>query len=313
MLILGFALGAGPQLSLPQTYPSRPVRVIVPFGAGGTPDAVARILSDKFAGRVGQPLIVENRPGGDSIIGFDAVAKAAPNGHTILFNTNAGITLLPHTRKSLPFDPLKDFVHVAQIAYFQYVFAANPSLPATNMAEVAPLSTKRKLSYGSSSEGQYVTGAMWRLATGADVLHVPYKTAAQATMDLLSGRVDMQVATPITLIPHFKSGKLKPLAVSGVKRAPILPDVPTMQESGFRDFESSFVYGFSAPTGTPSTIVKRLETETLALLEIPEVSEKLIALGAEPRPGTGEQFAAILRSDSEKWRDVLKRVGFKPE
>ena len=313
-MVAAASLAAVPP-ALSQVYPSKPVRLIVPFAGGGSPDAIARIVADKLSPRLGQPIIVENRAGADSIIGFDAVAKASPDGHTILFNTSGAIVLLPHTRKALPFDPANDFLHVAQLVYVQYAFAVNPSFPATNIAELIAFSRSKpgKVSYATASETAHVTGEMFRLATGADLLHVPYRVASQAVPDLLSGQIDMLIITFNSVMPHLKSGKLKVAMVSGDRRSPALPNVPTVRESGVRDFESSGIWGLSAPAKTPPAIVKKLGAEAIEVMRLPDVAEKLLGIGVDPRPAAGDQYAALLRADSERWRGVLQRIGFKPE
>ena len=186
-------------------------------------------------------MIVENRPGGDTIIGADAVAKAVPDGHTIFLTTSSTIAILPHTRKLLPYDPFKSFVHVAQIAYIQFVLAVNPSVPAASVAELVALARSRpgQLTYARGSESGHITAEMFKAATGTDIVHVPYKGSAPATTDLLSGQVSMMFTAIAGIVPYFNAKRLRPLAVSGEKRSPALPDVPTLSEAGVKDFESS--------------------------------------------------------------------------
>src|SRR5262245_47055808 len=262
-MVLTLGLAATPALSQP--YPSKPVRLVVPFGAGGSTDTVARILAQNLSERIGQPVIVENRPGGDTIIATEAVAKAPKDGYTILFSTS-GFALLPHTRKRLPFDSFKDFAHITQTAYVQYVFAVGPSVPATDLRALIALARSKpgELSYGSASEGGFITVEMFRLTTGTQLIHVPYKSAAQAAADVLGGQVSMMVATFAGLVPHFKAGRLKPLAVSGARRSPALPEVPTVAEAGVDGFESSSSWGISAPSGTPRDAVMKLNGEIRA-------------------------------------------------
>jgi len=298
-----------------QAYPSKPIRMVVPFGAGSGADSAARLIASKLGERFGQPLIVENRPGADSIIGTDAVAKAAADGHTILFSGCASITILPHTRKRLPYDPFKDFVHVVQAAYVQFVLAAGPSVSAANVADLMALARSRsgQLSYATASESAFITAEMFKHAAKVEIVHVPYKALAAATSDLLSGQVDVAFGPLVTFTPHLRTNRLKVLAVTGGERSPALPEVPTMAEAGLLGFESSSCYGISAPQATPTSVANRWNSEVTAVLKMPEIAEKFLALGLEPRFGTSEQFTAFLRAESERQRGVLQRIGFKPE
>lgn len=314
-ILAAAALSLAAPTSLSQTYPGRPVRLVVPFAAGGTTDVVARLLTQKLPERLGQPVIVENRPGGDTIIGAEAVAKAAPDGHTLFFATSSTISILPHTRKELPYDPFRSFVHVAQVAYIQFVLAVNPGVPAASVAELVALARSRpgKLTYARGSEAGHITAEMFKAATATDIVHVPYKGSAPATTDLLSGHVDMMFTAIAGVVPYFTAKRLRPLAVSGEKRSPALPDVPTLAEAGVKDFEASSLWGISAPAATPAFAVKKLNEEIGAVLQMPDIVEKMLAQGAEPRFGTPEQFTALLRADWEKQRGVLQRIGFKAE
>ncbi len=312
--LVAIALSIAAPAAMSQAYPSKPVRLIVPFGAGGAPDAAARLIAPRLAERFGQPVIVENRPGGDTIIGTEAVAKASPDGHTMLFSAASSMTILPHTRKRLPYDPFKDFVHVVQTAYVQFVLAASPSVPAASVTELVALARSQpgRLSYASASEAAYITAEMFKHSTKVDIMHVPYKALATATTDLLSGQVTIMFGSFATVVPHFKTKSLKALAVTGEKRSPALPDVPTMAETGVSSFESSSAYGISAPRATPPAAVKRWNNEVAAVLRMPDIAEKFLALGLEARFGTSEQFTALLQAESEKQRAVLQRIGFKP-
>ena len=308
-------LGITAPVALSQTYPSRPVRIVVGFAAGGTTDIIARIVAPKLSERFGQPVIVENRPGGESIIAAQTVANASPDGYTILLVTSSSITVLPHTRKRLPYDPFKDFVHVAQIAHGSFVLAVNLTVPAANVAELIALARSKpgKLSYASGSETGYLTAEMFKLATGTDAIHVPYKGVAPASTDLLSGQVDMMFATLSPVIPYLQAHRLKALAVTGEKRSAVLPGVPTLAESGVTNFESSTSFGISVPSATSPAVVQRLSNDVAAVLQMPDVVEKLLVQGVEPGARTPEQFTAYLRAESEKFRGVLQRIGSKPQ
>jgi tripartite-type tricarboxylate transporter receptor subunit TctC len=317
-ILLAFAaiaLGLAAPSALAQTYPSKPVRFVVGFAAGGSTDVVARLVAQKLAERIGQPVIVENRPGADTIIAAETVAKAPPDGHTLLFMTFSTMTILPHARKRLPYDPFRDFVHVAHIAYAPFALVVNPAVPAGSVAELIALARSRpgQLTYAAGSEGGYITAEMFKAATGTDITHVPYKGSSPATTDLLAGQVNMMFSLFAGIVPYLKTQRLKPLAITGEKRSPALPDVPTMSEAGLAGFESSSSFGISAPRGTPPAVVKRLNSEVAAVLQMPDIVEKLLAQGVEPRSATPEQFTALLRSESEKYRAVLQRIGFKAE
>jgi len=311
---IGVLTAAAP-LALSQTYPNKPVHLIVPYAAGGTTDIVGRLIAQKLADRIGQPVVVENRPGGDALIGTEAVAKAAPDGYTVLNTASSALTILPHTRKRLPYDPFKDFVHVVQTTYTPYVLAVNPSVPAATVAELVALARSKpgQLNYATGSASGNLAGEMFKFMTRTDIVYVPYKGVAPATTDLLSGQVNMMFATFGNVIPYLKSRKLRALAVTGDRRSPALPDVPTMAEAGVNDYEASGSFGISVPQGTPPDIVKKLNREVSAALRAPDMIEKLLAQGVEPRSGTPEEFTARLRADFERYRELLPRIGIKPE
>jgi tripartite-type tricarboxylate transporter receptor subunit TctC len=315
LLGAALALCIAASAALGQPYPSRPVRLVVPFGTGGAPDAAARLVAQKLTERFGQAVIVENRPGGDTIIGSEAVAKAPPDGHTLLFSAGSSMSVLPHTRRRLPYDPFGDFVHVAQAAYVQFVLAAGPAVAAASVGELIALARSRpgRLTYASASESAYIAGEMFKHSAKIDIVHIPYKALATATTDLLSGQLDMISGSFATLVPHFRTKRLKALAVTGRQRSPALPDVPTMAEAGVAGFESSSVYGVSAPRSTPPAVVRKWSDELAAVLGTPDVGDKFLALGLESRFAASEEFTALLRAESEKQRLALQRIGFKIE
>jgi len=309
------ALTIAAPFALPQTYPSKPIHLTVPYVAGGTTDIVSRLIAQKVADRLGQPVLVENRPGGDTLIGTEAVSKAVPDGYTLLLSSTSGMAILAHTRKRLPYDSFKDFVHVAQVSYVQYALAVNPSVPAASVAELVALARSRpgKLNYASGSASGNITGEMFKFATHTDIVHIPYKGIGPATTDLLSGQVNIMFGTFANVVPYLKARKLNVLAVTGHKRSPALPDVPTMAEAGIKDFESSGSYGISVPKRTPPDIVKKLNGEVSAVVRMSDIAEKLLAQGLEPRFGTAEEYTAVLRTEFEKYRTLLPRIGIKPE
>jgi len=295
-----------------QSYPSRPIHFVVPF-AGGTSDALSRVLAQRLMERLGQPVVVENRSGAEGIIATNTVAKAPPDGHTIGFAVTSIIAVQPHTRASLPYDPLSDLVFVGQIAYVQFALAIHPSLNVPSVKQLVALARARPghLTYASASEGGQISGEMFKLATGTDIVLIPYKGAGPATTDLLSGQVNMIFASPGSIIPHVKTGRLLALAVTGERRMNALRGVPTMHEAGVPNYEYSSAYGIIAPRGVPEPVVRRLNAEIVAALEVPEIAEKFAAQGVEPRSSSPEQYAAAMRAESQRYRELLPRIGFK--
>lgn len=312
---LGLSAPAALSQAQPQAYPGKPVRFIVGYSAGGSVDIVARLVAQKLAERIGQTVMVENRPGAETIIAGETVAKATPDGHTVLFFAFSTVTLLPHTRKSLPYDPFRDFVHVAQVAYLPFALAVNPAVPAASVAELIALARSKpgQMTYAAGSEGGYITAEMFKAATGTDITHIPYKGSAPATTDLLGGQVNMMFSLFAGIVPYVKNQRLRVLAVAGDRRSSALPDVPTMSEAGLKGFESSSSLGISVPRATPPAIVRRLNSEMAAIIQIPETIEKMLVQGVEPRFTGSEQFTDLLRTESEKYRALLQRIGFKPE
>lgn len=316
MTCVAAALAIAAPLTLAQTYPSKPIRLVVPYAPGGSGDTLSRIIAQKLAVRFGQPVIVENRPGAEAIIGTDAVAQAVPDGYTILCTAGTAITVLPHTRRHLPYDPFNDFVHLSQTAYTQFALAVNPSVSAGNIAELVALARSRpgQLTYASMGGVTQFTSDMFKVATRTDILGVQYKGAAPATTDLLSGQVNMMFAVVGNVVPYFKAGKLKVLAVTGERRSPNLPNVPTMAEAGVADFESSGSYGISAPKGTPAEIVKKLHSEISAVVRTPDTVHQVLAWGMEARSSeTPEAYTAFLRAEFAKFRVLAQQIGIKPE
>jgi tripartite-type tricarboxylate transporter receptor subunit TctC len=297
-------------------YPARPVRLVVPFAPGGSSDFVARIIGPKLAERLGQPVIIESKPGGGTLIGTDFVAKALPDGHTVLFTAASAIAVLPHIQR-LPYDPFGDFTHVVEVCAFPYLLTVHPSVKAQTLAEFLALARARpgKLTFASTGQGGtvHLVGEMFKAAAGVDLTHVPYKGAGPAINDLLGGQVDSMLAVATSAVPHVKAGKLRALGVTGARRLPALPEVPTMSEAGVKDFEYTSSFGLSVPRATPPANAARLNAEARAVVLLPDVAEKFIAQGLEPRTGTSEEYTAVLRTDWEKNGRIIRRIGFKAE
>ena len=316
MLSRFFALlFCAPCIALAQ-YPSQTVRVVVGFPPGGTTDVIGRLVAQGLGERLGKPFVVENRPGASGSIGAAGVARAAPDGHTLLLvpstqGTNAA--LYP----SLPYDTEKDFAPVSLIGTSPYLFVVHPSMPVQNFRELIALLKKNpgKYQYASTSPGtaQHLGAELVKRMAGVDMEHIPYKGTGAVMPDLLSGRVPMMFENVAVMTPHVKRGALRALAVSSAKRTPLLPEVPTVTETGMglEGFEVLGWFGLYAPAGTPAEIVKRLNAEVNALIVQPATEQKFADLGAEPLGGPPEALSAFLKAEQDKWGKVIRDLGIK--
>ena len=314
---LVFVLAPGlsvPALAQP-AYPTKAVRFITPFPPGGSLDPLTRMSAQKLSEKWGQPTVVENRPGGNSIIGTHAVAKAAPDGYTIL------VAGTPHVINpslfATPYDALKDFAPIATIARSRQILVIHPSLPVANLKELIALAKARpgELNYASSGTGNtnHLAGELLCALAGIKMLHIPYKGAGPAIIDLIGGRLHLSFHVTISVIPHIKSGRLKPLAISGETRAAALPQVPTMAEAGLPKFEMSGWTGMFAPAGTPKSIIDKISSDMAGVLALPDIVEKLGNEALEPFISNPEQFAALLRSDMARFAKLIKDANIKVE
>src|SRR5262245_5588598 len=292
-----------------QPFPSKPIKIIVPFAAGGAVDVVARVVGQRLAEQIGQPVIVDNKPGGHANIGADFVAKASPDGYTLLLGAN-GLASNMTLHKNLPFDTLRDFAPVAAVGYAPLVFVVPVSSPAKSLQEFI---TMARAQPGTFTYGTAAAGGSGHLATELlkseakfDALHVPYKGGAPALTDLMGERIHFMLINPLEAAPHVKSGRLRALAVSSSKRLAMLPDVPTFKEAGIAGFEASVWWGFVAPAKTPKEVVVRLQSEILKALENDAVREKLVSLGAVVEPMDAAQFGGFLAKEIDKWAVVIK-------
>lgn len=307
-------LGAGHALA--QSYPSKAVRIIVPYPPGGTSDILSRLLGPKLNEVFGQPVVVDNRPGANGNIGADMVAKSAPDGHTMLLADLGALTISPSIYK-LPFDPVKDFAPVTMVTYSPHLLAVHPSVPVKTVKELVALAKSKPglLNFAVSGIGgaPHLAGIAFEAQTGVKWTYIPYKGGSDAIIGLASGQADAIFNGMLATYPHVKSGKLKLIAVSSAKRVASIPDVPTVAEAGLKGFETGSWQGIVAPAGTPKEAVGRLNTEIVRILNTPEMKENLAKQGAEVYTMTSEQLGNWLKSEIEKWAKVVKAANLKLE
>ena len=297
-----------------QQYPAKPVRVIVTTVPGPL-DTFARVICDKLSERLKQPFVIENRPGAGGNIGTEMVAKAPADGYTLLFAIDTTFTVNPSIYKKIPFDPEKDFVAIAVPVTYGQMLAVNATVPVSTPAELVALAKQKRLTYASGGNGtpSHLASAYFLSVAGADITHVPYKGTGQSIIDVVAGQVDTIFAVTTGVLPHVKSGKLRALAVSSAKRSALAPEVPTIAELGFPNFDVSFAYALMAPAGTPDAIVQLLNREVLRALALPDVQEKNRFADYASTPRDAKESAAWLRETREKWSKVTASAGIKAE
>jgi len=313
-LVLSLLALAGPALA--QDYPSKPIKMIVPYPPGGGTDVIARILQEPLAAELGQPIVIENKGGAAGNVGTDVAAKAPPDGYTILF-TLSSHTINPKLYDKLPFDVERDFVPITLATLVPQILVAHPSVPANNVKELIALAKANpgKLNYASVGTGSpgHIAGELFKLRTGVDIVHVPYKGGGPAVTDTIGGQVQLLFVTMPAAWQHVKTGRLKALAVTSAKRTVTAPEVPTIAESGVPDYVVDSWYGALAPAKTPPAAVARLNAAFAKVLENPQVKEKLLAQGAEAAPGSPADFDRRIKDELAKWELVIKSAGIKPE
>jgi tripartite-type tricarboxylate transporter receptor subunit TctC len=315
LLVLGAVLLAVTATATAQNYPSRPVRFVVPYAPGGSTDTLARSMAIKLSELLGQQVVVDNRPGANGDIGMTIVARAPADGYSIVLGYIANLGIGPSLYDKMPYDPVKDFASITQVAGASNIFVTHPSLPAKNFKEFIAYTraNPKKVSFataGVASVG-HLTGELLNDMAGIDMLHVPYKGSGQAISDLVGGHIKVMISGMASTLPHVHSGKLIGIVTTGSKRTPATPDIPTIAET-FPGFESSSWFGVLAPAGTPKPIVTRLNADIHKSLQDPAVAKRLSAVGFEITYGTPEEFTAYIKSEIKKWAKVVKASGAKP-
>jgi tripartite-type tricarboxylate transporter receptor subunit TctC len=310
--LAGAALVAASPFAAAQQWPDKPIRIVVGFAPGGFTDVLGRLIGQKLSERLGQPVVVENKAGAAGTLGADIVAKARPDGYTLLLAHSNSNSVAPSLYPKLPYDVLRDFTPIILVANTPLLLTVNPNVPAKNVNEFIALAKSKPngLSYASSGGGsaQHLAAARFELATGIKMTHVPYKGSGQAIIDLLSGQVDLNFESPPNVLTHAKAGKLRLLAITSDKRSPLLPDVPTMAEAGVKNAEMLQWFAVMGPAKMPPEITRRLNTEIAAILKQPDVAEKIASQGGEIMAGTPEDFSKFLAADTAAFGRLIKEA-----
>jgi tripartite-type tricarboxylate transporter receptor subunit TctC len=298
-----------------QDYPSRTVKIVVAFPAGGPTDFVARVLADKLKGALGQSVIIENKPGANAAIGAESVAKSDPDGYTLFFTTAGAVVINPHMRANLPYDPVKDFAPITLVVNTMEVLVVKSDTPMKSATDLVALAKSRPDGIAMASTGvgspPHLALELFKGSTGANVLHVPYRGAAPAVTDVVGGQVHAMFADLPVLMPQIKGGTLRPIGVGSKRRASVLPDVPTLDEQGIKDVYADNWYALFAPAKTPAPVIAKLNAAVNAVLKDPETAKKLIEAGADPAAGTPEELAVFLKSELERWGKVVREKNIK--
>ena len=300
-----------------QAYPSKPIRIIVPFSAGGGTDLVARAVAQKMSESWRQPVLVENRVGAGGVIGADAVAKSAPDGYTLLMCSPQEVAVNHHVYPKVPYDPEKDFAPISLITVTPLVIAATPGLPVKDIRELVALAKAKPGTLGFATPGtastQHLSGELLMAAAGIKLVHIPYKGAGQSIPDVIGGQVPLGIYGILTISQQAKAGKLRVLAVTTPRRSPIAPEWPTLAESGFPGFDTSLWFGMLAPAATPKDVVGKLHAEVVRILKLPDVAERIAAQGGEIVGNTPAEFAAFIAAESAKYAKIIREAGVRSE
>ncbi|MEI6204146.1 MAG: tripartite tricarboxylate transporter substrate binding protein [Enhydrobacter sp.] len=317
LLLLPFALGLAAETGRAETYPSKPIRFVVPWPAGGVADTVARVVADKLSERFGQRLIVENKPGAAGNIGMAQVAAAPADGYTLVLTPTGNLTVNQSLFKNLQFDTARDFLPLTLLATVPNVLVVGKSLPVKSVTELVAYAKANpgKLSFASpgAGSGAHLAGELLKADAGIDMLHVPYTGIAPAMNDVVGERVSMMFLGISSALPQINAGALKPLAIAALQRSPQLPDVPLVADAGFPGFDVTSWYGIAVRSGTPPEIVDRLYREIAEVLKLPDVKERFAGMGVEPGALSPAAFGDLVRSESRKWGDIIKRADIKIE
>ena len=303
--------------ALAETWPTRPIRFIVPFAPGGGGDVVGRIIGQRMSEQLGKPLVIDNRAGGGGTLGCELAAKAAPDGYTLLLGNVGPIAVGPALYPKLAYDPVRDFAPVTMIASFPNLLVANPGLPFKTVPELVAYAKSRPgtLNFASAGAGTstHLAGELFKSVAGIDVVHVPYKGGAAAMTDIIAGQVAYYFGTMPSSMPLAKAGKLRALAVTSLTRSPAAPEVPTIAESGYPKFETAAWYGLMFPAGTPREIIAKMNSAMLVVLALPDIRERLVHEGSEPMGSTPTQFGAYIKAEIAKWSAVVKAANLKAD
>ncbi len=296
-------------------WPDKPIRVILSVPAGATPDVTARLVFPGLSQQLGVSLVADNRAGGGGVIGAEIAAKSTPDGYTLFISSPGALTILPHLRKGLPYDTLRDFAPVSLISVGPFVLMAHPSVPAKNIGELIALAKAQpgKLNYASAGNGvaNHLAGELFKQMAGVDIVHVPYKGAPQAVTDVLAGHMQLMFNSIAPIVPHIKSGRVRVLGIASLQRSPQLPELPTISESGVPGFEAVNWFGLFAPAKTPRAIINRVNAALVKTVKSPALQAQFIALGADPVGSSVEEFTAFVKRDMEKYEKVVRISGAK--
>jgi tripartite-type tricarboxylate transporter receptor subunit TctC len=315
-ILIAAATAGAPAVHAQGSYPVRPIRLVVPSAPGGGTDITARIISPRMSELLGQQLVVENRAGAGTMFGSEVVARAAPDGYTLLMGIST-LAINPAIYKKLPYDALRDFAPVSQVVTLPNILVSHPSVPIRTVKELVAFARTRpgQLNYASAGLGTspHLSMELMLVMTGLKMTHVAYKGSGQGVVDVLAGHVPLMMPSILTGLPHTKAGRLRALGVTSAKRAAGAPDVPTIAEAGVPGYEATQWFGVAAPAGTPKDIITRLHDAVVRTLKTPEVTERLLADGAEPVGNSPEEFSAYIRSETEKWAKVVRSAGMQPQ
>jgi tripartite-type tricarboxylate transporter receptor subunit TctC len=303
-------------LVLAESYPVRPVRLIVPSTPGGSVDTLARTIGPKLTERWGQQVVIDNRSGAGGVIAGETLAKAPPDGYTLMLGTIASLATNASLQKRLPYDPIKDFAPVTLVATQNLMLLVHPSVPVKSVKELIRLAKAQpgKLSFASAGNGtgSHLSGELFKQLAGVDMLHIPYKGVAPALLDVISGQVSMSFPSILTALQQVRAGRLRALAVTGAHRSVAAPELPTLQEAGIKGYESATWYGIVAPFGAPTDVIAKLNAEVVSILKLPDVNERLSKEGADPVGNSPQEFGRFIQSEIEKWRKVIRAAGIQP-